>query len=342
MKTKKLVVLIFTTCTLLSNLPLATAGDRVGNGGVSVVCRNSARNVESAKLLDIYEAENDPTLNLKIPRTHRRQIGFEKALEETQEALKKADTRLAVDLKHFLRKIRPNIRPFNNPSVRIPLPKDFNARVEPQGPNCNLESVAKYMPDGQIQLDSSIFSKMDVTDQVALYVHEALYLAARENRGVSDSDSSRLLVSHLFSDDSASTVSIYADALLEIKTSPSLSSGQKIIIRRNCNSTAPEFCDANIQYWVKRSDGDNRDAFYGMSMQGQIATGLIGRFEMSYYITQEAVGAGQVWVYFRKSRCVLNDQKVGIKVYDAQEDKNRMYEIDFNKTDSFELVIDVR
>jgi hypothetical protein len=55
MKTSKLAGLLFLTTSLLGNPVLA--GREGGNGGVGIICRNSADQITSAEVLDIFEGK---------------------------------------------------------------------------------------------------------------------------------------------------------------------------------------------------------------------------------------------------------------------------------------------
>ena len=79
-----MLVAIYSLCSL--TLPIANAGDREGNGGGYILCRQNADNVKNVTSYDLWRAEHEGVLingrkiKIKVDR-HSRINGKEQALQ---------------------------------------------------------------------------------------------------------------------------------------------------------------------------------------------------------------------------------------------------------------------
>lgn len=166
---------------------LAHAGDKIGGGGAAVVCKNTAGQISSVKLLDLYQAELERSL--KIPRSTRP--------KDTQiaKALSKLNKYLAFDVKDVISKIKVDYLPANiTMSQKYDL-GDSPVQIED---NCFPEWVAYYGADDHLKIVTKYYNKMSVTDQAALFVHEGVYKIARDGED-KDSSRTRQIVGMIFS-----------------------------------------------------------------------------------------------------------------------------------------------
>ncbi|MCM0606362.1 MAG: hypothetical protein KA715_09760 [Xanthomonadaceae bacterium] len=206
MKTKMMLV---TGIVLISSFS-AQAG-REGHGGIAVVCRDAKDRITYAELLDVFEVEQDPELNWNVRKADPNEndpwagiydlgtflVYKNEARTQFRESVGAVDSplyMLGVDLFHYHKKIMKNsIYAKLDSKVRRALPKDFNPRFTKEG--CPFEVAAYYdKATTKTVFDSEIFFALPYTSQSALYAHEALYWAARDNFGASTSDEIRPIV----------------------------------------------------------------------------------------------------------------------------------------------------
>lgn len=208
MRFKNFVILIAIVQIALS---VSAHAGREGHGGIAVVCRDSKDKITYAELLDVFEVEQDPELKwmARSPGKYEEdpwvsvyEIAYPLIYsnsEHTQfrKSVGADDSKLymlGVDLLHFHKKVMERNRIAKLDSkVRRTLPKDFNPRFRKEG--CPFEVAAFYdKTTGKTIFDQDILFSMPVTSRTALYTHEALFWAARENYGALTSDDIRPLV----------------------------------------------------------------------------------------------------------------------------------------------------
>lgn len=190
----KLVILALSLLSSASSF----AGPRVvGNGGVSIVCRDpNSHEITEAYLLDLFETEN---FGSKMPRSEAApDMQVEKALGRLNQT-----QGVQLEITRQVRDIKKSAQFISNPRVGLPLTDDALPRLNLKG--CQYEQLAIYNPETNILLiDNEIYSspKLSRTDAAALWVHEAVYKLDRLLNDSKNSVVSRKLVGRLFSGDS--------------------------------------------------------------------------------------------------------------------------------------------
>jgi hypothetical protein len=179
-------------------VPAAYSGHETGHGGGVVVCRDSQGKVQSAELLDFWEAsalngltiirKNDPVdqqIREAIERLTRWKPSLGKEVHKTYEDLQ-------------------NIRRDVPEGVAVTPPTDADLDLIKEG--CALEGVAKYVkkyPDPAIlYMNPRLLAELPKSDQAALWLHEAIYKVFRQKYSAKDSTQARRFASLLFSDQS--------------------------------------------------------------------------------------------------------------------------------------------
>jgi hypothetical protein len=175
--------------SLITPPHLSEAGQREGNGGIGIVCRDVTGKITSAQLLDLVEAE--AVDGLKIP--HSPQNGELQALKAIQNIHVSQVRHLVSDL---YAKYLPTTR-FIHASFSLPDTHDFNPRIGVK--NCKYETIALFDDvKDQLTIDGEIYAALDVTATAALMVHEIIYKYARMRGGATDSNLVRKIVGQLF------------------------------------------------------------------------------------------------------------------------------------------------
>ncbi len=192
----------------------ASAGPSTSGGGYAVVCRDPLGKIQSAELLDLYEART--VLGFKLmPSTgtiegdysesgrnaYRLQAVSYFAPEYGEEQYTSA-----VNVTNFLKTAQ-----FTKSGEKLPSVGDFG--VSPLLANgCALEQLAIfYDADWKIQVQTDIWNALDSRGQAALIDHEYHYRYLRSEYGDKTSELVRLWVAHLFAD--ASSVASVIDGL---------------------------------------------------------------------------------------------------------------------------------
>ncbi len=148
------------------------AGDK-GNGGVSVVCRDSTGVIASAELLDIYEGKE----------LYRQTYSAESLGVETRIKLLQAElSQYPNFLKRFqetLTRINANTTFVSRGNELMPT-NDALPILRKKG--CEYEQAATYTNDGQLFISQEIYDAFDPLNKAALFVHEAFYWIYRQGK----------------------------------------------------------------------------------------------------------------------------------------------------------------
>lgn len=179
---KKCLVLV----SLIFGLSVAYGGGVDGGGGNGVVCRDQSGSITNVRMLDLYEGE----ILYGLQFSHQFN-DIESALNEIAHKLHKPylEYSFLAAYKNF--KMLP-------PGVRLEPIDDSGHIFIPA--NCKIEQIANYYNANAIYIVSDFYNKMSLTDQIALVVHEALYVADRL-QNVENSRYARRVTSHALSDD---------------------------------------------------------------------------------------------------------------------------------------------
>ena len=169
------------------------SGGMNGGGGRAVVCRKDG-DIETAELLDLYEARVLYGLTIRAARG-------DAAADWKQ---------TTVDLvNHFQdhwptspndsKRIQDSIDPF---VTLISLPNRLNNvldSIEPVVPEkCAIEQAAYFYGDDRLLVQSEIYDHLDTVNRSALKAHEYVYQKTR-SKGATDSRSARRFISYFYS-----------------------------------------------------------------------------------------------------------------------------------------------
>lgn len=182
MKFKKIVIGL----SMLTSFTSWAGGD-VGNGGVSVVCRDSLGEITSAELLDIFEGRE-----IYGRKYINENIGVDTKLEISQLKLSRHPTYLT-KFQDELAKVQANLI-FIREGIELNPTNDALPTISKNG--CNYEQVANYTDEGEVLVSREIYNAFDVNNKAALFIHEAVY-ALRRKVGDKTSQKSRRLTAHL-------------------------------------------------------------------------------------------------------------------------------------------------
>ncbi len=165
------------------------AGDK-GNGGYSVVCRDSNGIINSAELLDIYEGRILYHLDYQNNEIEVDSL-VHVALNRTSDNVS------------FYGKLSREIEHIRENTVFIPdgheleLTEDAFPIIKKKG--CNYEQLATYTLDDKLIISEEIYRKLDNLNKAALYIHEAVYAIRRKALNENSSFASRKVTAHLMS-----------------------------------------------------------------------------------------------------------------------------------------------
>jgi hypothetical protein len=158
-------------------------GERGGNGGNAVVCRDSLGHIKSARLLDLYEGEK--MLDAKFIKTSAHQETLLNILEQTKKYQKDFGALLSSEALKILESIEkpksesaPFVKMTDDPlsgvtdSFHLTLPSD-----------CKIEQAAIRLSDEQslalkgikYAFQEQIWKALDEESKVGLVLHEAIY-----------------------------------------------------------------------------------------------------------------------------------------------------------------------
>lgn len=168
----------------LAFLPSASyAGPSTSGGDTSLVCRNAKGEIETAEILDFYEARNRYSLGLasstgSVAEDYLTADNRLRAMQQsagTPVTISQQDAQKMVDL--FLGLAR-----FTGPGEKLPFLNDVGTQLLfPEG--CSLEQLAIYHDDPSlhdyIEVDSKIWEKLDSLNRAGLIFHEFVYLRLR-------------------------------------------------------------------------------------------------------------------------------------------------------------------
>lgn len=183
------IIALFSVIVLMT----AYAGDEVGNGGNSVVCK------DRVELLDLYEA--------KLLRGTKVDLDALSGSSPFEVVEKRLQLLAAVDPKStkiYLAEVKFLSKEMSfEESVAIKPIADSLHSVEPKEAGCKITQLAvfrkKPLPGEKIVLvDKSIWKRMSVSHQAGLVLHEAIYKRLSE-LGETDSTKARYLVAYLLS-----------------------------------------------------------------------------------------------------------------------------------------------
>lgn len=197
---------------LAINSAWAAEGDRSGNGGVGVVCRDPHGKILNAQMLDIFEGENMDQNPLQYS-----QSGLDVNTMIRLAALQMiSNAQFTKDFQTELAKVKANIVILPSTDVGLTPTNDAFPALYKKG--CAFEQVANYMNDGKIRVDREIYNQLDKLNRAALYVHEAVYALSRNRVGETNSIRSRKLTAQVMADNS--DAGVIGELMTQLETPP--------------------------------------------------------------------------------------------------------------------------
>jgi hypothetical protein len=180
---------VFTVLMFFSLTVFAGVGGVDGGGGKSIVCRDSAGQITSAEVLDLYEAR------MMFGRTLRTPVGTMQG--QLQDALKVIPEPNRHMIETLISSVQSKMK-MVPVGTKLNLIDDAMEVMLPVG-NCSAEQAANYFNENLIMVSEDIWNHLDEMNRAALLMHEALY---RYNRfdGASDSRRTRYAVGAIFSE----------------------------------------------------------------------------------------------------------------------------------------------
>jgi hypothetical protein len=165
--------------------------DRVGNGGVGVVCRTPKGQILSAQMLDIFEGKN-----MDANPLHYAENGMDLDTRIQLATVQMVpNSKFLADFLTELSKVKANVVVLPREDVGLTPTNDAFPALYKKG--CAFEQVANYMADGKIRVDREIYRHLNELNRAALYVHEAVYAVARADAGETNSIRSRKLTAQV-------------------------------------------------------------------------------------------------------------------------------------------------
>lgn len=166
---------------------LAMSGDK-GNGGYSVVCRDSQGDITTAELLDIYEGRI--IHKLEYPKDELAVDAFVSVAEHRSQG----NVAFSDKLRREIDQIRANTV-FISEGNELELTEDAFPVIKRRG--CQYEQLANYTDDGLLIVSQEIYDHLDSLNQASLIIHEAVYSIRRKALGENTSVNSRKITAFI-------------------------------------------------------------------------------------------------------------------------------------------------
>ena len=172
------------------------AGDKVGNGGDVVVCRNTVNEVTSIEALDIYEGRVRWTIELDLGDASL------SPLQKVELALSRLGRISSIRAERYLEKAKQfDANALFLDNTELPDISDSNHLIFPKG--CKVEQIIvqrtpHFSDDRRYLVSNDLWKQLDSTNKAALILHEIIYEEALEF-GHQDSVPTRYFNAHLMS-----------------------------------------------------------------------------------------------------------------------------------------------
>ena len=174
--------------SLLALSVSAFASGEKGNGGYSVVCRDTQGTITSAEILDIYEGRilykrNYPDNSFSV----------ETLLNVAKYKMKEHVA--------FSAKLEKEIDLANSNMIFIPEGNELESTDDAlpviKKTGCKNEQLANYTDEGELLVSQEIYDRLDNVNKAALILHEAIYSLRRKSRGDETSQTTRRLTAQI-------------------------------------------------------------------------------------------------------------------------------------------------
>jgi len=183
--------------TVLAATSAAVAGTKDGGGGKGILCGTHLRTLDIYEAEEVYHLPLPPSAQLDL-NSNLVEYGLPLLAYFSASPINTQDPTLAQPfldgaqkdlISHFV-DIQPGTR----------LDPTFDATVPSLPPACAAVQVAVYSDDGNIYRDRQYWDLLDVRNQAALILHEALYHSARQ-QGAKTSDETRKFIGLTFANE---------------------------------------------------------------------------------------------------------------------------------------------
>lgn len=197
MKIKMKIGLLFFFLPTLTWAGVIRNGGSVGNGGGAWVCRESNQSIRWARLVDIFEGQNE--FGLDIP--FKSNMTADQQLEDIRQKIKNVNRNFYYAITKSLAEVKRKIKLVN---VNLTVVDDALYRITPAQDSCvsgtiAYEQLANYTEFGMILVQTQLFNSITPTEQAGLLAHEAIYKLERERKNATNSVHTRKIVAELFS-----------------------------------------------------------------------------------------------------------------------------------------------
>jgi hypothetical protein len=201
---------------------VAFAGDKIGNGGGLWACENSLQQIQSAEMVDLFEAQTE--FGLSVP-PQASMLAQQIAIQKTQ-ILERTNQAITDKLSKYLNEVFHKTQFVNAVLERV---DDALFRIEPLPSTCaqgkwQYVQFANFTAQDQVLIRNDVWTSSAVSelDKGALLVHEAVYRWMRVEFSDSTSVRSRQIVGLLFSSLSAQEINLRIQTLLGPSSSPGI------------------------------------------------------------------------------------------------------------------------
>ena len=188
---KKVFIFLVAICFKL----MAFAGTESSGGGPSVFCPNATIPEGVAQLYDFFEGRLRYGLNVPITNNLSKEAQVEIALKK----LEAIDYGVAQDVKAEYANILKQIKYIPDGIFMSPVTDLGNAEAPLVPVGCQLIYSGFFEQSGQLSISRTVFDRFSETEKAGLLLHEAIYALARDASNQSNSRSTRILNSFLFS-----------------------------------------------------------------------------------------------------------------------------------------------
>lgn len=175
----------------------ALASGEKGNGGYSVVCRDSEGTILSAEILDIYEGK--VLYKRKYPDSS---YSVDTLLTVAKHKMKE-HTSFAAKLEKEIQLVNSNVIFIPEGNILVPT-GDALPVIKRIG--CQFEQLANYTDEGELLVSQEIYDHLDNVNKAALILHEAIYSLRRKSRGDETSQNTRRLTAQILATNGDQTI----------------------------------------------------------------------------------------------------------------------------------------
>ena len=148
-----------------STVLASTDSSGVGNGGVSVVCRDANERILSAELLDIFEGK------VRYGKNYNDNLDSDTKVELAQLKLINHPDFLSA-FQEELARVRAILMYVPVGNILTPTNDAFPTILKK---GCNFEQLANYTDDGDLLVSQEIYNHLSEVNKASLLVHQTVY-----------------------------------------------------------------------------------------------------------------------------------------------------------------------